>query len=81
MGNNIVNTAAPPQLLDAEFRGTLLDQPTTTPLEDIWALAGPDTFLGTGWAQFTDTGQQLPQSGNGTEGGWFHSWFEVARVD
>jgi hypothetical protein len=80
-GNNIVDTATPPQLLDAEFRGTLLDQPTPLALEEIWAQTTEKTYGSQVWTQLADTGQQLPQSGNGSEGGWFHSWFEVVRVD
>jgi hypothetical protein len=77
-GNSIVDTAAPtPQLLDAEFEGTLLARPAPVVLEEIWKLTGPRTFPQAVWDAFVDTGARLPQSGNGAEGGLFHSWFEV----
>jgi hypothetical protein len=77
-GNAIVDTAAPtPQLLDVEFEGTLLARPSPVPLEEIWKLTGARTFPQAVWDAFVDTGARLPQSGNGAEGGLFHSWFEV----
>jgi hypothetical protein len=71
---NILDTSAPPLLLDAEFGGTKLPPQT---LDDIWKLAQPHAAGQAVWDALVDTGARLPQSGNDVEGGLFHSWFEV----
>jgi hypothetical protein len=76
-GGNILDTGTPPQLLDAEFPGTRL---TPVQLDEIWKATAPQGFPQAVWDGFVDTGARLPQSGDGTEGGIFHSWFEVSPI-
>jgi hypothetical protein len=76
-GGNIVDLGTPPQLLDAEFEGTRLSPPR---LEEIWNLDDARTVAQDAWDGLVDTGAVLPQSGDGTAGGRFHSWFEVEGV-
>jgi hypothetical protein len=77
-GGNIVDTGAPPQLLDAEFAGARIDTRLADRLWDLPSdLTGvPPAVL----AGLVDTGATLPQSGDGTAGGRFLSWFGVLGV-
>jgi hypothetical protein len=75
---SIVDTNAPPQLLDAEFRGTKL---TPVQLDQIWKVTAPQMVPQAIWDAFVDTGEHLPHSGEGNEGGLFQSWFEIVRID
>lgn len=70
----IVDLSTPPLELDAEFRGTQLTQAR---LDDLWSLTAERQFGADVWSALIDTGAQLPQSGDGSEGGAFHGWFEV----
>jgi hypothetical protein len=73
-GGNIVEAGAPNLLLDAEFAGTRLTQEQ---LDKLWPLtdsAASDVATFNALASGSAT---LPQSGDGTPGGRFHSWFEV----
>jgi hypothetical protein len=75
-GTSIVDTEAPPRLLDADFVGTDL---AATDLDNFWQnVTGTKTVTEAAWTDLVDTGRQLP-SGDGTEGGLFHGWFEVSR--
>lgn len=69
----IVDTSRPPQQLDAEFRGTRL---TAAQLNEIWDTE-EQMMRQTIWDRLVDTGATLPHSGDGVEGGDFHSWFEL----
>jgi hypothetical protein len=71
--DNIVDLSEPPLLLDAEFAGTKL---STEHLQRLWELDGEEWFTPEVWEALVDTGATLP-SGDGAEGGRFHSWFEI----
>jgi hypothetical protein len=73
-GNAIQNTANPPLQLDAEFVGSDLRD---ADLDRIWDIAAREFVEQEIWDRFVDSGATLPQSGDGTEGGRFHSWFQV----
>ncbi|MGH7577407.1 MAG: hypothetical protein ACREM1_20040 [Longimicrobiales bacterium] len=75
--DNIVDTSSPPLMLDAEFGGTTL---TENRIGEIWQLTGQQFFPQEVWDALVDTGAVLPHSGDGSEGGQFHSWFGVART-
>ncbi len=72
--DNITNDDPSPLLLDAEFRGTRLNQDA---LRRIWEIEGTDSLSRQLWDRITDSGETLPQSGDGTEGGRFNSWFQT----
>jgi hypothetical protein len=72
---NITDTSTPPMTLDAEFVGTRL---TAAVLTQLWGLSTETQMPRTVWNGLIDTGATLPHSGDGTEGGNFASWFEVA---
>ena len=76
-GDQIVDTDTPPLDLDAEFEGTQL---TGALLDEIWKLNARKTFPQAVWDSFKPSTASLPQSGNGIEGGLFHSWFEIAPL-
>ncbi len=69
----IVDTGTPPLQLDAEFVGTRL---TAAQLNRIWD-TDEEMMRQEIWDRLEDTGNTLPRSGDGREGGNFHSWFEV----
>lgn len=75
--DQIVDTDTPAVELDAEFQGTQL---TGALLDEIWKLDARKTFPQIVWDSFQPSVASLPQSGNGVEGGLFHSWFEVAPL-
>jgi hypothetical protein len=78
VGGNIREAQAPNQLLDAEFRGGLLDPAV---VKILWTMAPGATRGFTPaevWDALASTGETLPESGDGAEGGEFQSWFEVA---
>jgi hypothetical protein len=67
--------AGPPGLeLDADFAGTMLDP---TRLKDLWQLNGQAPSDQATFDALKSGVATLPQSGEGTAGGRFHSWFEV----
>ncbi len=67
--------AGPPGLeLDAEFAGTKLTQ---TQLDKLWQLTGQEPSDQATYDALKGGTATLPQSGDGTPGGRFHSWFEV----
>jgi hypothetical protein len=69
--------AGPPGLeLDADFAGTRL---TPAQLDALFQLTGqaPSDQATFDALKTPSGGATLPQSGNGTPGGRFHSWFEV----
>jgi hypothetical protein len=73
----IVAADLPHLLLDAEFDGTKLDQAQR---DLLWDLAIGDQSVATGvWGGAVGSGATLPRSGDPqrTEGGQFHSCFEV----
>jgi hypothetical protein len=69
----ITDTSTPPLELDAEFVGTRL---TGAQLNRIWD-TDEEMMPQEIWDRLDDTGNTLPRSGDGREGGNFHSWFEV----
>ncbi|MDB4881870.1 MAG: putative rane protein [Gemmatimonadetes bacterium] len=72
---NIVEAGAPNLELDADFAGTKL---TKSQLDKLWPLTGSaSSDLATFNALANGPAAPLPQSGDGTPGGRFHSWFEV----
>jgi hypothetical protein len=75
----IVDTSDPPELLDADYRGTGLDTPT---LELLWSLPAQLVSLVRGVVDAIPRPPAdippLPKSGNGIEGGVFHSYFDVS---
>jgi hypothetical protein len=73
---NIVDTSDPALVLDAEFAGTQL---TPVLLDQIWNLAAPQMFAQVVWDSFKPSTSFLPQSGNNSEGGVLHNWWEVER--
>jgi hypothetical protein len=75
-GGNIVDTGAPPQLLDADYLGVEL---TPEDLDKLWNVTAPQG-MGDLIPRIGDTGATLPQSGDGTAGGRFASWFSVLGV-
>lgn len=77
VSGSIVDTSAPALLLDAEFGGTQL---TEDRREEIWQLEGQQMFPQEAWDALIDTGATLPQSGDGSEGGRFQSWFAVGAL-
>jgi len=67
--------AGPPGLeLDAEFAGTKL---TPVQLDKLWQLTGQEPSDQATFDALKTGSATLPQSGDGTPGGRFHSWFEV----
>ena len=77
-GDTIVNTADPPQLLDADFRGARLPEDDLDLLWEIDDTRFLDPAIAQAvWNRFVATGEVLPQSGDGTAGGRFNSWFQV----
>jgi len=73
---NILDADSPSRLLDADFHGTTL---TPARLEELWKVTNPQLLPHDVWDALVNTGATLPQSGNGTDGGRFESWFEVQR--
>jgi hypothetical protein len=78
--NTIQEQDPPGQALDADHRPAAIDIPT---LEKLWKHIGSEENATTKdelWDRLDDTGnlEELP-SGDGKEGGWFHTWFEVGR--
>lgn len=81
-GRTIVDQSDPPLLLDAEFDGSEIPAEL---LRRIWDESDNDNEIVFGtdpersrvWDGFADTGAVLPQSGDGSEGGFFHSWFAL----
>jgi hypothetical protein len=71
---NIVDTATPPQLLDAEFLDGRMGLARRT---EIFQLTEVRTFPQDVWDALGPTGATLPQSGDGVEGGEFFSWFAL----
>jgi hypothetical protein len=74
---NIVDTGTPALLLDAEFTGTQL---TAVDRDTIWQITTGQVLPRTIWDALVDTGERLPQSGDGAEGGQFHGWFAFLRA-
>jgi hypothetical protein len=72
--DNIVDAAVPPLMLDADFAGTRL---APAQLDALWALNGNAPADAATVAALVSGAATLPQSGDGTPGGRFHSWFEV----
>lgn len=67
--------AGPPGLeLDAEFAGTQL---TAVKLDELWKITGQEPSDQATFDALKSGAATLPQSGDGTPGGRFHSWFEV----
>jgi hypothetical protein len=67
--------AGPPGLeLDADFAGTRLTQ---VQLDTLWQLTGQEPSDQATFDALKNGPDTLPQSGEGTPGGRFHSWFEV----
>ena len=73
-GGNIIEAGAPGLLLDAEFDGTKLTLPQ---LDKVWPVDDPTPTDIATFSSLTSGSQTLPQSGDGTPGGRFHSRFEV----
>jgi hypothetical protein len=73
--NGEIVEAGPPGLeLDAEFAGTQLTQ---AQLDTLWQLSGQAPSDQATFDALKSGTATLPQSGDGTPGGRFHSWFEV----
>jgi hypothetical protein len=73
--SGVIIEAGPPGLeLDADFAGTMLDP---TRLKDLWQLTGQVPSDQVTFDALKSGVATLPQSGDGTAGGRFHSWFEV----
>ncbi len=64
-------------LLDGEFAGSVHEQ---VQLDEIWSLKVPHVFNDDVWNAFAapTPAPVLPRSGDGAEGGQFHSWFELS---
>jgi hypothetical protein len=73
-GGNIMDAGGAPLLLDAEFEGTKL---TAAQLDALFPLGGISPVTAAEFAAYVGTGATLPQSGDGTPGGRFHSIFTV----
>ncbi len=74
--NNIVDTTPTHMLLDADFAGTGL---VGNLLDTIWDIFSEQDIPGQAVQDgLVDTEASLP-SGNGVEGGHFHSWFRIRR--
>lgn len=67
----IVSEGEVPRPLDADFAGSRLSEDV---LQRLWNLAEVERFTELTWAGLRDSGAALP-SGDGAEGGTFHSWF------
>jgi len=84
-GGNIDDTDSPALLLDADFAGTKLSTVAGNPAgmgtawTQIFALTSTMSFPQAVWDAVVTTGAALPQSGNGTEGGDFDSFFLPLR--
>lgn len=76
VSGEITDTGAPPLTLDAEFAGTRLTQANR---DRIWDLAAEQVMPKAVWNTTVGTGAGLPKSGDGVQGGQFHSYFEVVR--
>lgn len=85
-GRTIIDQSSPPLLLDADFAGSAIPDRL---LSQIWEqgedqgaeiVFGVDPERSLVWDGFADTGATLPQSGDGDEGGFFHSWFDLEIV-
>jgi hypothetical protein len=74
---SITDTGTPPLTLDGEFAGTTL---TDEVLTEIFNLTTEQAMRAAVMNGLTDTGARLPRSGDGSEGGHFHGWFEIARA-
>ena len=72
----ITSAGAAPLLLDAEFTGTQVDPDLLVKVWEIDQRRLPRDL----WDAMVDTGNTLPQSGDGAEGGLLHSWFEFVRA-
>ena len=83
-GGNIDDTDSPALLLDADFAGTKLSTVAGTTAAgtawtQIFGLTSTKSFPQAVWDAVVTTGATLPQSGNGTEGGDFDSFFLPVR--
>jgi len=76
-GGAIVDTGSPALELDAEFRGTRL---SPDHLEQLWAVEGRTVVDAGMWDELDGSGEVLPQSGDGVQGGRFDSFFTVLGV-
>lgn len=85
-GRDIIDQSTPPLLLDADFEGSAIPDEL---LNRIWVegedgqaeiVFGIDPERSLVWDGFNDTGATLPESGDGDEGGFFHSWFELELI-
>ncbi len=75
--DTIVDTNTPPLQLDADFHGTKL---TSQHLDVLWPIDGITGIDANLFAAIVTSGSTLPQSGDGTEGGRFDSFFTVMGV-
>ncbi|WP_153506324.1 Ig-like domain-containing protein [Cumulibacter manganitolerans] len=74
--DRIVSSTAPSLELDADFRGTPIDEDL---LQRLWDTPDRAKLPVALWQQIGDTGARLPRSGDGAAGGRLSAWFRVGR--